>query len=93
MEKIYSLFCLTFDNAYWETHCKLISNFSDLADANEEMTDCMSENGKPVDAPIGVIYTAQKYIPDSMTIVNNDFYAVKNGDLTHVYFVTVSEIH
>ena len=92
--KIYTLHQMIIDNEMWETTCRPLSIFSDLADANEELVDNMVELRKEgyTDAFGTIIPDVTRYIPVNGNVVN-DFYALKKGDKILVHFVVESQLH
>ena len=91
--KLYTLYQMIIDNIMWETTCRPLSIFSDLADANEELVDNMVELRKEgyTDAFGTTIPSVTRYMPDNSKVVN-DFYAMEKGDRILVHFVAESPV-
>ena len=90
--KLYTLYQMTIDNAMWETTCRPLSTFSDLADANEEMADNMLElRKKGYEDTFGSVPDVSKYIPINSRVANG--FCFEKGDETIIYFVVESPLH
>ncbi|SCG87949.1 Uncharacterised protein [uncultured Clostridium sp.] len=92
-QNIYMLYQMTMDDGAWETMCRPLSTFSDLADANEELVDNMVELRKKgyTDAFVS-ISDVSGYVPNNSKVMN-DFYSLEKGDETIIYFVVESPLH
>lgn len=91
-ERIYTLYIMTIDNEEWETTCRPLSNFADLADANEEMADNMLElRQKGYEDTFGSVPDVSKYIPINSRVAND--FCFEKGDETIIYFVVESPLH
>ena len=92
--KIYTLYQMTIDGEMWETTCKPLSTFSDLADANEEMADNMLElRKKGYEDTFGSVPDVSKYIPNDSKVVNGFRFKKIYGKIEVIYFVVESQLH